>query len=268
MENEVRRRINRIAGHIAPTNDDIISSTTQLLPMNCSSSLNSVMRRCDNRMYFARQASDSQACFMRQISSEQSSCNASEAPLFARPCVPLKGFGFTNEGSCNAFSEAPLFSRPARMEPNFPNALMRPLLQDCKLSTPDLPKFAKPDRRIFKQEHSGSKKNLLRFKSNGLEWSPRMNVSELGSNYVMTIEIPGVGINDIRVEVDGQNLTVMAKYSTECWKVAGDSNSSISAYHRREEPYKVVWPLPSYVNKDTISAEFLNGLLQIIIPKL
>lgn len=31
-----------------------------------------------------------------------------------------------------------------------------------------------------------------------------MNVSELGSNYVMTVEIPGVHVNDIRVEVDDQ----------------------------------------------------------------
>lgn len=32
----------------------------------------------------------------------------------------------------------------------------------------------------------------------------RMDVRELGRNYVMFIEIPGVGINDIRVEVDDQ----------------------------------------------------------------
>lgn len=268
MEAEVaRRRINKITGHVvAPTitNDDIISSTTHLLPMNCSSSLSSVIRRCDNRVNFARQASDVQGCFMRPTSNEQSSCNAFDAPMFARPCVPLK---------CNASPEAPLFSRPARMEPaEFPNyTLMQPLPQDCKLSTPDLPKFAKPDGRIVKQEQFGSNKKLPFSKPTGIEWSPRMNVSEFGSNYVMTVEIPGVSINDIRVEVDDRKLNVMAKHSTECWKVAGCSNGSISAYRRREyrgEPYQIVWPLPTNVDKDTILAEFLNGLLQIIIPKL
>ncbi|ESR61266.1 hypothetical protein CICLE_v10016256mg [Citrus x clementina] len=270
MEAEVaRRRINRITGHVVAAtimNDDIISSTTHLLPMNCSSSLNSVIRRCDNRVNFARQASNAQGCFMRPASNEQSPCNAFDAPMFARPCscMPLK---------CDASPEAPLFSRPARMEPaEFRNyTLMQPLPQDCKLSTPDLRKFAKPDGRSVKQVQFGSNKKSPSFKPTGIEWSPRMNVSELGSNYVMTVEIPGVHVNDIRVEVDDRKLTVMAKHSTECWKVAGCSNGSISAYHRREygqEPYQIVWALPTNVDKDIISAEFLNGLLQIIIPKL
>jgi HSP20 family molecular chaperone IbpA len=38
----------------------------------------------------------------------------------------------------------------------------------------------------------------------GIEWSPRMDVAESDRNYIMTVEIPGVNINDIRVEVDDQ----------------------------------------------------------------
>lgn len=38
----------------------------------------------------------------------------------------------------------------------------------------------------------------------GIEWSPRMDVAESRRSYVMTVEIPGVNINDIRVEVDDQ----------------------------------------------------------------
>lgn len=82
--------------------------------------------------------------------------------MFARPCscMPLK---------CDASPEAPLFSRPARMEPaEFRNyTLMQPLPQDCKLSTPDLPKFAKPDGRSVKQEQFGSNKKSPSFKRTG-----------------------------------------------------------------------------------------------------
>ena len=35
-----------------------------------------------------------------------------------------------------------------------------------------------------------------------IEWSPRMDVAESGQNYVISIEIPGVTVKDIRVEVD------------------------------------------------------------------
>lgn len=31
-----------------------------------------------------------------------------------------------------------------------------------------------------------------------------MDIAECGCNYVMTVEVPGVSMNDIRVEVDDQ----------------------------------------------------------------
>lgn len=55
-------------------------------------------------------------------------------------------------------------------------------------------------------------------------------------------------------------LIVSGQRSTQCYKVTGLSNDSISAYHKKEivrGPYQVVWPLPTNVNKDSIYAEFL-----------
>ncbi|KAL4622347.1 hypothetical protein ACB092_06G290600 [Castanea dentata] len=284
-----RRRINLIAAHFSPT-DDI--SVTKVLPMNCSSSLNSVLRRRDNRMFFARQGSVSQANFMRQATIEEN-CSSEQATIeekcnsnlnsviqrcdnrmfFARqgsvsqanfmrqatteeinPAesdLPLKPSGY--KGSYND-SEAPLFSRPVKKEPDFAN-VAHPVVQGCMLTVPEPPKFAGPGRR-----------------TNGrIEWSPRMDVAESGCNYVVTLEIPGVNRHDIRVEVDDQKLTVQGRRSTQYWKASGFSNDSISAYHKQEilqGPYQVVWPLPANVNKDSVSAEFLDGFLQIIIPKI
>ncbi|XP_075656938.1 uncharacterized protein LOC142627042 isoform X1 [Castanea sativa] len=47
---------------------------------NCCSSLNSVLRRCDNRMFFARQGSVSQANFMRQATIEEN-CSSEQATI-------------------------------------------------------------------------------------------------------------------------------------------------------------------------------------------
>ncbi|KAK6259322.1 Alpha crystallin/Hsp20 domain - like 1 [Theobroma cacao] len=244
MESEAaRRRISTIASHFSP-NEDILSAT-HLLPMNCSGSLNSVIRRCDNRMYFARQGSAYQACFMRQVSSEE------------RTASP-KSF-CTAMVSSNA-SEVPLFSRPTMMEPNFSNlAAIQPLGLDWTLCVPDPPKFARPNKSTSEEMQLQSKKKTCT-RSNGI-WSPRMDVAETGSNYVMMVEIPGVSISDIRVEVDDQNLLVTGERSTQCWKgAAGCSNDLISAYHKNEiskGPYRLVWPLPTNVNRDSVSAEFL-----------
>lgn len=42
------------------------------------------------------------------------------------------------------------------------------------------------------------------FGSAGSEWSPRMDVVESGFSYVITLEIPGVSSNNVKVEVDDQ----------------------------------------------------------------
>ncbi|KAG5552090.1 hypothetical protein RHGRI_010245 [Rhododendron griersonianum] len=195
---------------------------------NCTSSLNSVIQRRDNIMQFARQGSSSQACFMRQASTDQVLIQRFQVRS-AQSGVPLKSTSSTTEGSSNAF-EGPLFSRLTSMPPNFPNASV----------------------------------------IQGFEWSPRVDVAESGRNYVLLVELPGVSIHDIRVEASDQSLTVMGKNSDRSGR-AVCSKDSVSRFHKREishGPYQVVWPLPSNANKDDISAEFVDGLLRITIPKL
>ncbi|KAG5109404.1 hypothetical protein AAZX31_14G025300 [Glycine max] len=261
MESEsVKRRIHMIAAHFAP-NDDI--STTNVLPMNCSGSLNSVLRRCDNKVYFARQASASLGYFMRQTSIEEGGSTSFIAPK-------------TNHGAaaseCPSDARAPCFARPAREESVFTNSVIQPMAreQGSDFSTLDPPTFARPTRQIRgDQLHSEKKTGYSEI--GGIEWSPRMDVAESEGKYVITVEVPGVSISDIRVEVDELKLCVKGRRSTSSWTVAGCPNASFSSYHRREilyGPYGVVWPLPAGVNKDRISAEFLDGFLQIIVPKV
>ncbi|XP_015881310.2 uncharacterized protein LOC107417223 [Ziziphus jujuba] len=260
MEAEaVRRRVNVISAHLVAIDD---LSATHVLPMNCSSSLNSVIPRYDNKMYFARQGSASQSSFMRQASSEK--------VFSAQSGMPLKCPGSANEGFYS--SECPLFSRSSRTGPNLPTVgATQPMTRGYKLSPAEPPKFARPSRQTNQQKELYTKMKASASESNVIEWSPRMDVAECGGNYVMTVEVPGVSINDIRVEVDDRKLTITGKRSSQLWKVAGCSNDLISTYHKREilrGPYEVVWPLPPNVNKDSVSAEFLDGFLQIIIPKL
>lgn len=43
---------------------------------------------------------------------------------------------------------------------------------------------------------------MLNFVCEGIEWSPRMDIAETGCNYVITVELAGINIKDIRVEID------------------------------------------------------------------
>ncbi|KAI9382487.1 hypothetical protein POPTR_014G141500v4 [Populus trichocarpa] len=282
MDSEaVRRRMNMIVAHFAPTISDDISSPAHLLPLNCSGSLNSVIRRCDNRMYFARQGSASQACFMR-IQQQGSSLVFLKSNCACQQGSSEKGLQSSasseTEWSCNAElikDEAPLFSRPTKMKPNLPN--VEPTLTPakyCQSTMSALPKFARPNRRtINRNGQLQFEKKIYSSESNGIERSPKMDVVESGVNYVLKLEIPGVNVSDIRVEIHGQNLKVSGKGSTQCCKMAsgGCSSDSILRYHKREiveGPYEIVWQLPLDGNKDSVSAEFLNGLLQVTVPKM
>lgn len=254
----VRRRVNMIAAHLASP-EDLSATATHVFPMSCSNSLNRVMRRCDNRMYFARQGSSSQAYHMRQASSEQEN--------FTRPTMPFKSNGYAN--TCSN-SKPPMFSRP-RMEPipkvrETQSAVQGPRYVE---PLPEAPKFARPSRICGQPQFQCKKRNhTLESES---KWSPRMDVVESGRSYVATLELPGVNINSIKVEVNDQVLTVTGNRSIWSWKGDNCSNELTSHYHKREilqGPYQMTWSLPANVNKDTISAVFVDGLLQITMPKL
>ncbi|XP_038695137.1 uncharacterized protein LOC119992486 [Tripterygium wilfordii] len=239
MSEAVRRRCSMIAAHFASIDD--FPSSPLLLPLNCSSSLSSasvIPRRCDNRMYFARQGSCSQASFMRQQQQQVSS----------------------EEGN-SAGSEAPFFSRPARTEPNTSTAAA--LLESVKRDDCDLPNFARPNRMSSgRTTHLPTHNRIMNSSEyNAIEGSPRrMDVMETASHYLLTVECPGASIHDIRVEVNDQNLVVKGNRSTSYWKVAWYLTDSISRYRIRDiphGPFQLVWPLPAAVNKDNVSAQFM-----------
>lgn len=262
MESQiVRRRANIIAAHLA-FHEDISATAAHVFPMSCSNNLNSVIRRHDNRMYFARQGSGSQGCYMRQSLNEQGN--------YVQPDIPSKS---TNSGKRGSNSlDAPSFSRPAQVEPGIPASKgVNSVDQGCRYTdpAPEAPVFARPSKEDGRPLVQSAEKTE-NFAQTGSEWSPRMDVVESGFNYVITLEIPGVNIDNVKVEVDDQSLIISGKRLN--WSCgAACSNKSTMSYHRREivqGPYRIVWPLPTNAKKENVSAEIQDGLLRVTIPKL
>ncbi|KAL8131905.1 hypothetical protein AgCh_007712 [Apium graveolens] len=151
--------------------------------------------------------------------------------------------------------EEPLFSRP--------------IVQDYKFSASEPPKFARPYSGLGNMICCEDIKDAPKA-SETTEWSPRMDIGEQGYNYLLLVELPGVCSKDIRVEVNNESLIVKGKRSIDLQKVARSCDSSISGYHKMgifQGPYHVAWPLPSNVDKDNVSAEFVYvfSLLQAVL---
>ncbi|KAL1560574.1 hypothetical protein AAHA92_10768 [Salvia divinorum] len=259
MESQVvRRRVNIIASHLA-IHEDISATATHLFPMRCSNSLYSVIRRYDNRMHFARQGSSSQGCYMRQALPEQGNC--------VQPSVPSQSTDSGKKGSTSL--DAPSYSRPAQVEPF---KRIDAVDQGCGYTDPSSegPVFARPTTEEGKPVFQSVEK-AHNAAQTGSEWSPRMDVVESGFNYVITLEIPGVSRDNVKVEVDDQSLVISGNRLNRSCGGGLCSNKPIMTYHRREilrGPYHIIWPLPSNTQKDNVSAEIQDGLLCITIPKL
>lgn len=273
MESQVvKRRINTISGHLAAriVTEDVNAPNTHLFPLNCSSNLNTSFKRLDSRMLYGRQASASQGYFMRQAMSSTDKGNlVARSGVCSAKCV--------NEAKTTA-PERPSYARPASSEPLF----SRPVQEDfncnhiCEAETFKQDKAlpaSKCPTSVLPQEKQVSRRQMFSSQINGIGtgWSPRINVIESKSSHVITVELPGVEINDIRVEMDDKNLIVRGIRSMKWWKIAGCPNDSLATYHRREiaqGPYKIIWPLPPGADKNSVSAELVEGILHITIPKL
>ncbi|KAI7726578.1 hypothetical protein M8C21_010995 [Ambrosia artemisiifolia] len=256
-----RRRVEMIGAHFFAV-DHIPATATHLFPLNCSGGLTSIKRRCDNTMHFARQNLKSQGCYMRPATTEQD-------------CIDQSSLTFKSTQSKQDLSSepvtTPMFSQPASINSIAPKVRNIQYADgDYMLPSLQPPKFSRIIERDVPMKFS-HRNNTRATKRPGLQkkLSPRMDVAESGGKYVLLIELPGISIDDIRVEVHNTTLTVQTiNGKTAACYFNGCSNSSYYKKEILEGPFEIKWPLPCGVNPDSVSAEFLDGLLRITITKL
>ena len=91
---------------------------------------------------------------------------------------------------------------------------------------------------------------------------PPVNIFQRGSDFVAIIEIPGVGKDDLNLEVRGNTIRIFGKKSIEY-----DANASM---HRRERvtgTFDRTISLPVQINSEHIVAEYRNGILSLSLPR-
>ena len=94
-------------------------------------------------------------------------------------------------------------------------------------------------------------------------WSPLSDIYEDKENYVLTLDLPGIKKDNVKISyVDGQlNISGERKQEKE---------SKDGTYHRVERSYGKYFrsfSLPKEIKNDKIDAEFKDGQLTITVPK-
>ncbi len=105
-------------------------------------------------------------------------------------------------------------------------------------------------------------------------FTPRTNIVEREKTYDLTLELPGVDVADVAVEVSEGRLSISGEKKIESidnGKDVGDENAKDDAmYHRAERvhgKFERHFEFPLQVDFDKIEATSANGVLTIVVPK-
>lgn len=95
-------------------------------------------------------------------------------------------------------------------------------------------------------------------------FSPSADASRGQDSYEITLELPGVSADDVDVSLNDHVLTVKGEKRSE----HKEETDTYFFAERRYGAFQRAFQLPSDVDTDKIDADFSNGVLKLILPKL
>ena len=122
----------------------------------------------------------------------------------------------------------------------------------------DLMPFERRNRELVKYLDNFDKE----FFGNMLE-TFKTDIEDKGDRFVLEAELPGFAKEDIQIDIEDNRLTIHAEHKNE-------SESKDKNYIRRERSYgsfERSFDISS-IQAEGITAEYKNGVLEVVMPKL
>lgn len=101
-------------------------------------------------------------------------------------------------------------------------------------------------------------------KSSMIKKTPSVNIFENEADFKIQLASPGMNKSDFMIDVHENVLTISAGKSTE--KTEKEPRYSIQEFNY--STFKRVFNLPKNINREEVSAKYVDGILEISIPKL
>ena len=95
-------------------------------------------------------------------------------------------------------------------------------------------------------------------------WAPALDIAERTDAYLVTVELPGVKLDDLEITLEDGLLTIQGERH-----FANDSSSE-EQFHRVERSsgaFRRAITLPAHVEADAVEASMEDGVLRILVPK-
>jgi HSP20 family protein len=99
--------------------------------------------------------------------------------------------------------------------------------------------------------------------ANAPAWAPALDISERKDAYLVTVELPGVKLDDLTITLEDGLLTIQGERQFA-------EDSSEQQFHRVERRYgafRRAITLPAHVQADAVEATVEDGVLQVVVPK-
>ena len=94
--------------------------------------------------------------------------------------------------------------------------------------------------------------------------SPALDVAETDRDYTVKLEMPGVTKDDIKVSVEGRQVTVQAESQRNAEKKEGER---VVHRERSTTSYARTFTLPAEVDQAEAGAKLDHGVLTLTLPK-
>jgi HSP20 family protein len=93
--------------------------------------------------------------------------------------------------------------------------------------------------------------------------TPRMDVTETDQAYMVKAEIPGIKKEDIKVNIDGNQVSISAQTQQE----SEQQSENMLVSERSWGQYYRSFTLPQAVDDAQAKAEYHDGILELSLPK-
>lgn len=94
-------------------------------------------------------------------------------------------------------------------------------------------------------------------------WNPKLNVSETEKQFEVTVDLPGMKLENFTVELRQGDLWITGERQEE-------KDEKGKTWHRIERHYgqfQRVLPLGTDVDPEKVEAEYKDGVLHVLVPK-
>jgi HSP20 family protein len=93
-------------------------------------------------------------------------------------------------------------------------------------------------------------------------WAPALDIAERKDAYLVTVELPGVKLDDLQITLEDGLLTIQGERH-----FTNDADQNFHRVERRYGSFRRAITLPAHVIADEVEASIEDGVLRILVPK-